>query len=63
MRKNAILAFLFFFSFWGGICWILFNIKVGILAGLTAGTLGMASFIILYLFLFIETQQSPKKEK
>jgi len=37
---------MFFFLFWGGTCWILFNIKIGILVGLIAGFLGIFYYSI-----------------
>ena len=47
MRKNAIFVFLLLFLFWGGVFWILFNIKVGVLAGLIAGILGVVYYSII----------------
>jgi len=46
MRKNVLFVFLCLSLFWGGVFWILFNIKIGVLVGLIAGILGIFYYSI-----------------
>jgi len=56
--RNILFAFLCFFLFWGGICTILFNIKIGLIAGVGAGVLG-----IFYYLMLIKARKLKSKEE
>ncbi len=47
MRKNVLFVFLCLSLFWGGLCWILFSLKIGIIAGFIAGFLGVLYYPML----------------
>ena len=47
MVKNVLVVFLFFSLFWGGMCWVLFTEKVGIVVGLIAGIVGIFYYSII----------------
>jgi len=47
MRKNVLFVFLCLSFFWGGLCWILFSLKIGIIAGFIAGILGVVYYSII----------------
>jgi len=46
MKKNVLFVFLCLSLFWGGVSWVLFNTKVGVLVGLIAGILGIFYYSI-----------------
>jgi len=58
MRKNVFFAFSAFSLFWGGMCWVLFSLKIGIMAGLIAGILG-----IVYYFIIVTSVPKNKSDR
>ena len=44
---NVVFAFLFFSIFWGGICWILFSLKIGMVVGAMTGILGVIYYFLI----------------
>jgi len=57
MRKNVLFVFLCLSLFWGGVFWILFNIKIGVLAGLIAGILGVFYYSIIVVGAWREKEE------
>ncbi|MCD6283956.1 hypothetical protein J7J12_01735 [bacterium] len=63
MRRNILCVFLCYSLFWGGMCWILFSLKIGVVIGVIAGILGVFYYSIIVVSVHRNSTEYPKKEK